>query len=85
LSWFSICGNIFVAEHLTIKNLGGNMKLKNIEKKLVLKKETIVRLDDEHLQKVKGGGDLTVLLTLCYCYTEDTNCPTRPGVICTGL
>ena len=59
------------------------MKHKNIDKKLVLNKETVARLDEAHLQKVKGGG-LTVLLTLCGCYSEDNNCPTRPGIICTG-
>jgi hypothetical protein len=83
LNRFSNSGKIFDAEHLTIKNLGGNMKIKSIEKRLVLKKETVVRLDEEYLRKVKGGG-LTVLNTLCFCYTEGTYCPTRDGAICTG-
>ncbi len=43
------------------------MKSKDFTKKLSLNKETIVHLEAEDLNKVKGGATrLTCLITLCY-------------------
>jgi hypothetical protein len=39
------------------------MKRKKINKKLVLKKETVASLANKDLQKINGGTDLT--LTIC--------------------
>ena len=74
---------VFSGLFVNIK-LGGNMKRKSINKRLVLKKETIIRLDDHQLNNAKGGG-LSLPYTACNCYSADTNCPTRPGIVCTGL
>lgn len=48
------------------------MKAKKIEKRLTLKKETIVNLANTELDVVKGG-------TMA---TRDKDCPTRPLILC---
>jgi natural product precursor len=42
------------------------MKLKKINKKLALKKETIASLANKDLQKINGGSDLSMMNT-CNC------------------
>lgn len=57
------------------------MKSKDFQKKLVLKKTTVVSLEDARLRAIRGGG--TKPPTQCDCYSADTFCPTRPGIACT--
>lgn len=58
------------------------MKPKDFQKKLALKKTTVVSLENDRLRAVRGGGD-TKPPTRCDCYSADTLCPTRPGMACT--
>lgn len=59
------------------------MKPKNVGKKLTLNKKTIANFSDGQLRKVVGGNPNTKPPTQCDCYSADTNCQTRPGIICT--
>jgi hypothetical protein len=43
------------------------MKLKKINKKLALKKETIASLANKDLQKINGGSDLSMMNTCDGC------------------
>lgn len=42
-----------------------------IEKKLILKKKTVSNLNQEEMNKSKGG---TAFELTCYCYTEHKSC-----------
>jgi hypothetical protein len=62
-----------------------NMKPKIIEKKLVLKKRTIIDLNDKELDKAMGGitGDPCQTIQKTVCWTEcETDCPFCPTVRC---
>lgn len=51
------------------------MKNKKLNKKLVLKKETIIDLDTTRLNDVKGGTSPTIPPT-CMAWPSDCECPT---------
>lgn len=60
-----------------------SMKTKKLNKKLELKKTTVVTLHEEAQQAAKGGYWQTALYTNCYSWHPV--CPTQPVYYCSPL